>query len=108
MGNEKAVLCITINKPVVGREQDAIDLWLDTPGWLDEQQLAGWFQRFDGFWLTAQGATVNSSWLCYGERAKLDEWRRSEDFEAWVSRTQLCMEDLTIAPGVTTDAMRPR
>src|SRR5690349_1635953 len=81
MANEKAVLFIGANKPIVGRDQDAINLWIETPSWLDRQMRANWFQRFDGIWLTAHGGTMNSAWLCYGERARMDEWRRSDEFE---------------------------
>ena len=106
MTNEKAVLWISANKPVVGRDQDAINLWIETPSWLDRQQRNSWFQRWDGIWLTAHGGTTNTAFLCYGERAKLDEWRRTEEFEAWVFRAQMCLEDLCVVPGVTADGMR--
>ena len=106
MANEKAVLYISANKPVTGRDQDAINLWVETPGWLDRQQRANWFQRWDGLWLTPHGGTTNSVWLCYGERARIDEWRRTDEFEAWMFRAQLCLDDLCICPGVTTEGIR--
>jgi hypothetical protein len=40
MANEKAVLFIGANKPIVGRDQDAINLWIETPSWLDRQMRA--------------------------------------------------------------------
>ena len=61
MTNEKAVLWLSANKPVVGRDQDAINLWIETPGWLDRQQRNSWFQRWDGIWLTAHGGTTNTA-----------------------------------------------
>ena len=69
-------------------------------------QRATWFQRYDGIWLTAHGGNLNSAWLCYGERARLDEWRRTDEFEAWVFKAQMCMDDLVVCPGVTTEGIR--
>src|SRR5687768_6436336 len=100
MGNEKAVLFISANRPIPGREKDAKALWMETPGWLDSQQKAGFFMRWDGFWLTPHGGDMNSVWVCYGERAKLDEWRRTDAFEAWVFRAQMCLDGLGVVPGV--------
>ena len=106
MTNEKAVLFISANKPVVSREQDAINLWAETPSWLERQQKNQWFQRWDGIWLTAHGGNMNTAFMCYGERAKLDEWRRTDEFEAWVFRAQTCLEDLCVVPGVTAEGIR--
>ena len=58
------------------------------------------------FWLTPHGGDMNSAWLCYGERAKLDEWRRTDEFEAWVFRASTCMEGLGVVPGVNFAAAR--
>ena len=104
--NEKAVLFIGANRPIPGKENDAQRIWMETPGWLDSQQKAGFFTRWDGFWLTAHGGDMNSAFICYGERAKLDEWRRTEEFEAWVFRAQTCLEDLCVVPGVTAEGIR--
>ena len=88
MANEKAVLFIGANRPIPGRENEAMALWMETGAWLESQQKMGWFTRWDGCWLTAHGGDLNSMFMCYGERAKLDEWRRTDAFEAWVFRAQ--------------------
>ena len=106
MANEKAVLFISANRPIPGREQEAMSQWTETGAWLDNQQKLGWCTRWDGLWLTAHGGTVNCAFVCYGERAKLDEWRRTEGFEAWVFRTMSCMEGLAVVPGVNWAATR--
>ena len=104
MANEKAVLFIGASRPVVGREQEAMSLWKETPAFLESQQKLGYFARFDGFWLTPHGGDMNSAFICYGERAKLDEWRRTDTFEAWVFRAGNCMEGLGVIPGVNIAA----
>lgn len=100
MANEKAVLFISANRPIVGREQEAMRLWLEAGPWLDGQQKSGYFTRWDGFWLTPHGGDMNSGFACYGDRAKLDEWRRTDEFEAFVFRMGMCLTDLSVVPGV--------
>ena len=102
---EKAVLFIGANRPNPDREQDAMNLWRETPAWLDAQQKAGWFSRWDGFWLTPHGGDLNTAFVCYGERAKLDEWRRTDEFEAWVFRAGRSFDNLGVVPGVNFAAM---
>jgi hypothetical protein len=104
MANEKAVLFIGSNRPHVGREQEAMSLWMETGSWLDAQQKAGWFSRWDAFWLTAHGGDMNGAFICYGDRAKLDEWRRTDEFEAWVFRASMLLDNLGIVPGVNFSA----
>jgi hypothetical protein len=106
MANEKAVLFIGANRPIPGREKEAKALWMETPGWLDGQQKAGFFARWDGFWLTPHGGDMNSVYVCYGERAKLDEWRRTDAFEAWVFRANMCLQGLGVVPGVNAAAAK--
>lgn len=106
MSNEKAVLFIGANRPIIGRENEAKSLWLETPGWLESQCKLGYFTRWDGFWLTAHGGDMNSAYICYGERAKLDEWRRTDTFEAWVFRASNCLDGFGIVPGVNAAVAR--
>lgn len=106
MANEKAVLFIGANRPVVGREQEAMSFWMETQGWLDSQQRMGWFTHWDGCWLTAHGGDMNTCIVCWGDRAKIDEWRRTDGFEAWVFRAMNCMEGLGVIPGVSFAAAK--
>jgi hypothetical protein len=106
MANEKAVLFIGSNRPIPGKENEAMKLWMETAAWLDQQQKQGWFMRWDGAWLTPHGGDLNSLFVCWGERAKLDEWRRTDAFEAWVFRAMSCMENLGVIPGVSFAAAK--
>ena len=101
MGNEKAVLFIGSDRPHLGREQQAMAFWREAGAWLDAQQKAGWFARWDGYWLTAHGGNMNGAFQCFGDRAKLDEWRRTDDFEAFVFKMGQCVSNLMVVPGVT-------
>ncbi|MGH7338509.1 MAG: hypothetical protein ACREI7_13085 [Myxococcota bacterium] len=106
MGNEKAVLFIGAKGPIPGRETEALNLWSEAGGWFDAQQKKGFFARWDGFWLTPHGGDLNSAFLCYGDRAKLDEWRRTDEFEAFVFRAGSCLECFGVIPGVNFAAAR--
>jgi hypothetical protein len=104
MANEKAVLFVSCNRPIIGREQDAMKHWMECGAWFESQQKAGFFSRWDGFWLTPHGSNMNCAFQFFGERAKLDEWRRTDEFEAFVFRTGSCMEGLCVVPGVSYSA----
>jgi len=104
MANEKAVLVVSANRPIPGREAEAMKLWMESGAWLDEQQKAGRFTRWDAFWLTPHGGTFNSAFICYGERTKLDEWRRTDDFEAWIFKATACLDNVAVVPGVNYSA----
>jgi hypothetical protein len=106
MAGEKAVLFIGSDRAHLGREQDAMKHWAETGPWLDVQQKAGWFSRWDGFWLTAHGGDLNGAFVCFGDRAKLDEWRRTDEFEAWVFRTTQVVSNLGVIPGVNFAAAK--
>jgi hypothetical protein len=97
---EKAMLFIGSGGAIPGREKDAMNLWMETGAWLDQQQKAGWFARWDGFWLTPHGGDLNGAFVCFGDRAKVDEWRRTDAFEAWVFRAGSCLQNLGVVPGV--------
>jgi hypothetical protein len=43
---------------------------------------------------------MNNAFICYGDRAKLDEWRRTDAFESWVFKASACLSDLGVVPGV--------
>ena len=101
MANEKAVLFIGSDRPARGREKDAMALWSESGAWLESQKKKGFLERWDGFWLTSHGGDLNGAFVCYGERAKLDEWRRTDDFEAWVFRASMSLDGLGVVPGVS-------
>jgi hypothetical protein len=106
MSNEKAVLFIGANRPVPGREDDAMKIWMEATEWFNSQQKAGFYNRWDGFFLTPHGGDLNSAFLFYGERAKLDEWRRTDAFEAFAFRAMTVMEGFGVIPGVNFPAVR--
>jgi hypothetical protein len=106
MANEKAVLFLGANRPIAGRENEAMGTWMEFGGWIESQQKAGFISRMDGFFLTPHGGDLNFTYVCYGDRAKIDEWRRTDAFEAWVFRVMSCVEGFGVIPGVNFAAAK--
>jgi hypothetical protein len=96
-----AVLLIGADRPIPGREEEAMALLPEIRAQLDKWEKAGWYERHDVVFLTAHGGDLNSAFLLYGERAKLDELRRTDEFEALIFRTGNCLARLGVVPGVT-------
>jgi hypothetical protein len=104
--NDKAVLFIGADRPVPGKEGEAYGIWTEMNAWLGTQQKNGWFTRWDNFFLTAHGGDLNCAIVCYGDRAKLDEWRRTDEFEGWVFKLSNVLSHFGIVPGVTGEGIQ--
>jgi hypothetical protein len=63
-------------------------------------------ERIVSIGLTAHGGSINGFLLLYGERAKLDELRRTDDFEAFVMRLEELFDGLTVVPGVNLEGIK--
>lgn len=64
------------------------------------------FERLETVGLTAHGGSINGFLLLYGERAKLDELRRTDDFEAFVMRLDELFDGLAVVPGVNGEGIK--
>ncbi len=58
------------------------------------------FERMELIGLTAHGGDINGFVLLHGERAKLDELRRTDDFEAVAMKLNDMFSGLAVVPGV--------
>lgn len=102
-----ACLFIGWNRPVPGREEEAYS-FLSGEGkqQLDAFQKAGWFERTELIGLTPHGGDLNGFMLCLGERAKLDELRRTDEFERFVMRLGRNMLGLGVIPGLNWEGIQ--
>ena len=73
---------------------------------LTEFQKQGYFESLDAAGLTAHGGDMNGFILLKGERAKLDELRRTDAFERLSMTLGSKLDHYGVVPGVTLEGMR--
>jgi hypothetical protein len=78
----------------------------DLLGKLEQFQREGWFERYEVIGLTPHSGTLNSFCLLFGERAKLDELRRSDAFERVSMQLAQTFTGYGVFPGVTLEGLR--
>jgi hypothetical protein len=64
------------------------------------------FERLEVIGLTPHGGDINDVILMFGERAKLDELRRTDDFEAFVMKLGEYFDGLAVVPGVNWEGIQ--
>ena len=102
-----ACLFIGYDRPVPGREAEAMKV-------LKEEALPqievfakeGWFESYDLIGLTPHCSTLNGFLLLKGERAKLDELRRTDAFERFSMRLARVLQGYGVVPGVTLEGLK--
>jgi hypothetical protein len=101
-----AVLFIGWNRPVAGRESDA---WKFLGGEGQEVlarfQKQGFFERLERVALTPHSGPVNGFFLLFGERAKLDELRRTDDFERFSLQLMTMFDGYGVVPGLNGEGL---
>jgi hypothetical protein len=97
-----AHLFIGWNRPIPGMAKDA---WAYVAGDGQKQLAAwkseGWYESSELFALTPHGGDLNGFIILKGERAKLDELRRSDAFEKWSMSMGERFDNYGVVPGVT-------
>jgi len=96
-----AVLFIGWNRPHLDREQQAFEyVMTEGAAALDAFQREGFFESRESFALTAHGGDLNGFIILHGERAKLDELRRTDEFERFSMRLSSFFSGLGVVPGL--------
>jgi hypothetical protein len=101
-----ALLCISWNRPVAGKEAEAWKYFIeegDTA--LSKFQKQGYFERVERVALTPHGGTTNGFLLLFGERAKLDELRRTDEFERFSIKLGMLFEGYGVVPGLNNEGL---
>ena len=102
-----ACLFIGWNRPYVDKQKEAFG-YLTKEGQqnLTKWKKEGWFENSEYFGLTAHGGDLNGFILLKGERAKLDELRRTDDFERFSMRMASLFDRYGVVPGVTEEGIK--
>ena len=102
-----AALFIGWNRPLPGVDPKKAYGHLMTEGVPYLRKLEGKaFERMETIALTAHGGDVNGFFLLFGERAKLDELRRTDGFEAFVMKLDELFDGLAVVPGVNAEGIK--
>lgn len=101
-----AILFIGWNRPHVGMEDKAYG-YLTTEGHAYLKSLVGKsFERMEMFGLTAHGGDLNGGVILFGDRAKLDELRRTDAFEAFSMKMGSMFDRYGVIPGVNWEGIQ--
>ena len=101
-----AILFIGWDNPRAGMEDKAFG-WLMGEGLPYLKKLEGKaFERTEVLGLTAHGGDLNGCIILFGERAKLDELRRTDQFEAFSMRMSTLFDKYGVIPGVTWEGLQ--
>jgi hypothetical protein len=101
-----ACLFLGWGRPRPGRDREAFGHLPEVVAQLDKFREQGWFERQQLIGLTPHCGTLNSFILLEGQRAKLDELRRSDEFERFSIRLAMLFDGYGVVPGVTLEGLQ--
>jgi hypothetical protein len=102
-----ACLFIGYDRPVPGREAEAFKaLKEEALPQIEVFAKEGWFESYDVIGLTPHCSNLNGFILLRGERAKLDELRRTDAFERFSMRMGRLLQGYGVVPGVTLEGLK--
>jgi hypothetical protein len=98
-----SILFLGWGSPVRGRERQALTVFQESVEYWGRLQGEGAIESMQVALLAPHGGDLNGFAILQGEAEKLDEVRRSDDFQRLVTRANLIVESLGVVPGVTGD-----
>jgi hypothetical protein len=101
-----ACLFIGYDRPVPGHEAEAFKTLDASLAAIEGFKKEGWFESYEIIGLTPHSGNVNGFLLLKGERAKLDELRRTDAFERVSMKLARVLEGYGVVPGVTLEGLR--
>lgn len=101
-----ACLFIGWNRPFPGQRSEAYGfLMKEGRPLLDKWHQQGWFAARRLYGLTPHMGDLNGCIILEGERAKLDELRRTDEFEKFSVNMSTLFDRYGVVPGVTEEGM---
>ncbi|MFZ5892357.1 MAG: hypothetical protein ACOY0T_14960 [Myxococcota bacterium] len=101
-----ACLFIGFNRPHLGREAEAWRALDSSIEALESFKQQGYCESYEAFGLTPHCGSMNNFLLLKGERAKLDELRRTDAFERFSITLARLLDGYGVVPGVTQEGIR--
>ena len=99
------ILFIGWNRAVVGREQQAMQLFPKTVEFYGKLQAEGRIESFEPVLLSAHGGDLNGFFLLKGKAKKLAEVRGDETFLDLTIEAEYCLEGFGIVSGFIGEAL---
>ena len=65
-----------------------------------------YFERLELIGLTPHGGDMNGAIILFGDRPKLDEFRRTDEFEAFSTRMGSLFDHYGVVPGLNWDGIQ--
>ena len=93
------VLFIGWNRPVVGREQQAMQLFQKVMEFYAKLQADGRIESFEPVMLGAHGGDLNGFFMLKGSAEKLAEIREDDTFMNQVTEANFCLEGFGVIIG---------
>ena len=99
-------------KPVLGREQQAIDLFAEVKEWIEDQYKKEVITYYEPFlYATGDLEAEMGFWVIKGERDKLWKWREDETFRWLTMKAAFVMDHfqvewLTVGEGIPEEIER--
>ena len=93
------VLFIGWNRPIVGREQLALQLWQKAMEYYGKLQSNGRIESFEPVLLNAHGGDLNGFVMLKGNAEKLSEIRREDPFVDLVIDAEYCLQGFGVVTG---------
>ena len=101
-----AVLFIGWDRPVAGKEGEAFRFLMgEGTETLAKFQKQGAFEKSERVFLTPHCGTTNGMVLLFGERTKLDELRRTDEFERFSMQLMTLFVGYGVVPGLNNEGI---
>jgi hypothetical protein len=102
----QAVLFLGWKTPNPGMDEKAMG-FLSTEGMAFLKKHEGkYFERMDVLALTPHGGGLTSGMILHGDRAKLDEFRRTDEFESFSLQLARLFSGYGVVPGLNFDGIQ--
>lgn len=95
----ESVIFIGWDRPVVGREKQAMQLFQKVMEYYSKLQTDGKIESFDAVILSAHGGDLNGFVILKGDAIKLAEIRREDTFIQYVIEGGYCLQGYGVVPG---------
>ena len=87
------------------RERKALEVFNESLQYYGQLQQDGKIESFDAWFLGPHGGDLNGFILLHGERERLDEIRRSPEFEMLLTRAGMIVDRVGVVSAYTGEAL---